>query len=231
MAKKYVSNKDESVRIFKSDFLEAFTYVHPAVPHILFIPVIVFTIYQSYSRGLGAGTIALMFVAGILIWTVAEYFVHRYIFHATPQIENEVRDIVATLPPGEPAFSKIKGFRRKHYFLAHGVHHDFPNDSRRLVMPPSLSIPLAIVFYALFWLVFGPVYGPAGFAGLVFGYLVYDTVHYAVHHFNLRNRLMLYLKKHHFRHHYQDSTRDYGVSSPLWDLILGTWDQKVRQRG
>jgi sterol desaturase/sphingolipid hydroxylase (fatty acid hydroxylase superfamily) len=51
-----------------------------------------------------------------------------------------------------------------------------------------------------------------------------------VHHHSLRSPLLLYLKKHHFRHHYQDSTQDFGVSSPLWDLILGTWDEKVRQR-
>jgi sterol desaturase/sphingolipid hydroxylase (fatty acid hydroxylase superfamily) len=230
MARKYVSNKDESVRIFKSDFLERFTYVHPAVPHIIYIPVISFTLYLSYSRGLSALAIAGMFFAGILVWTVAEYFVHRYAFHATPQIEAEVRDIVATLEPGEPAFAKITGLRHKHYFLAHGVHHDFPNDSKRLVMPPSASIPLAILFYVLFWLVFGSTFGPAAFAGLVFGYLVYDTVHYAVHHFNLHGRVMLYLKKHHFRHHYQDSTNDFGVSSPLWDLILGTWRREVRER-
>jgi sterol desaturase/sphingolipid hydroxylase (fatty acid hydroxylase superfamily) len=230
VAKKYISNKDESVRIFKSDFLEAFTHVHPAVPHVLFAPVIAFTLYQSYARGLGAGAIALTFVTGVLVWTVAEYFVHRYVFHATPQIEEEVRDIVTSLAPGEPAFSKIPGVRRKHYFLAHGVHHDFPNDSRRLVMPPSLSIPLAAVYYILFMFTVGATYGPAGFAGLVFGYLVYDTVHYAVHHYNLRSPVLLYLKKHHFRHHYQDSTQDYGVSSPLWDLILGTWDEKIRQR-
>ena len=230
MAKKYASNKDESVRIFKSDLLEAFTRVHPAVPHVIFVPVIAFAIYQSYSRGLGAGAIVLTFVAGILVWTVAEYFVHRYVFHATPQIEEEVHDIVTSLSPGEPALSKITGFRRKHYFLAHGVHHDFPNDSRRLVMPPSLSIPLAVVFYILFLVTLGGASGPAAFAGLVFGYLVYDTVHYVVHHHSLRSPLLLYLKKHHFRHHYQDSTQDFGVSSPLWDLILGTWDEKIRQR-
>ena len=40
MAKKYVSNKDVSVRIFRSGVLEWFTHVHPAVPHVLYIPLI-----------------------------------------------------------------------------------------------------------------------------------------------------------------------------------------------
>ena len=35
MPKKYVSNKDESVRMFQSGFLEWFTYVHPIVPHVI----------------------------------------------------------------------------------------------------------------------------------------------------------------------------------------------------
>ena len=39
--------------------------------------------------------------------------------------------------------------------MIHGVHHDHPNDPLRLVMPPSASVPLALVFCAVFWLVLG----------------------------------------------------------------------------
>jgi 4-hydroxysphinganine ceramide fatty acyl 2-hydroxylase len=223
MAKKYVSNKDVSVRIFKSDLMEFFSHVHPAVPHMIFIPVLAFMFYLGNSRGVEFGRIGLMFISGLLLWTVAEYFVHRFIFHSPPELEDRVREIVAGLPDGEPALQHLKSFRQKHYFLAHGVHHDFPNDTKRLVMPPSLSIPLAIVFYAAFRLIFGAGDAPALFAGFLAGYLIYDTVHYAVHHFSLKGRLMLYLKKQHFRHHYGDSTRDYGVSSPLWDVVMGTF--------
>ena len=223
MAKKYVTNKDYSVRIFKSGFMELFSHVHPAVPHLIFIPVLGLMFYLSYSRGLDVSRIGLLFLGGVLLWTVAEYFVHRFVFHSPPELEDEVREIVAALPDGEPALQHLKTLRQKHYFLAHGVHHDFPNDTKRLVMPPSLSIPLAIVFYALYRLIFGAGDAPALFAGFLFGYLIYDTIHYAVHHFSLKGQLMLYLKKQHFRHHYGDSTRDYGVSSPLWDVVMGTF--------
>jgi len=225
MAKKYVSNKDESVRMFKSDFMEWFSHVHPAVPHIIFIPVILVTLYLSYSAGTAPLSIVLLFLAGIILWTFVEYLAHRFIFHAGPQIEGEVREILAGLEPGEAAFPKMKGFRQKHYFVAHGVHHDFPNDTRRLVMPPSLSVPLAVIFFGLFWLLLGSSTGPAVFAGFVFGYLIYDTVHYAVHHFQLHGRITLYLKKQHFRHHYQNSECDYGVSSPFWDMVFRTWSK------
>jgi hypothetical protein len=222
MTKHYVSNRDVSVRIFKGDFFEWFSHVHPAVPHVIFIPVIGYMIYSSYVHGVQAGRIGLLFVAGMFLWTLTEYFVHRFIFHTTPEMEEEVRNTVSQLGPGEPALRKLAGLRQKHYFLAHGVHHDFPNDTKRLVMPPSLSIPLAVVFYVAFRFLFGVGSGPGLFAGFVFGYVIYDTIHYAVHHFSLHGRILLYLKKHHFRHHYQDCRKDFGVSSPLWDVVLGT---------
>jgi sterol desaturase/sphingolipid hydroxylase (fatty acid hydroxylase superfamily) len=227
MAKKYVSNKDESARMFRSDFLEAFTHVHWTVPHMIFIPVILGMLFWSYRLGMPWDTAALMFGAGILIWTFAEYLVHRFAFHAAPEVEDEVRETLMALDTGQPSLAAIKGWRQKYYFIAHGVHHDFPHDSKRLVMPPSLSIPLAVAFFLLFRLIFGAMYAPAAFAGLVLGYLVYDTIHYAVHHFSLRGRILLYLKKHHYRHHYQNSRKDYGVSSPMWDLVFGTWNRKA----
>ena len=228
MAKKYVSNKDVSVRIFRNGVLEWFTHVHPAVPHMLYIPLILAMFYLSSINGAGAGRLGLMFLGGVMLWTIAEYFVHRFAFHAGPEIEDEVRQIVESLPPGTPALGALRNFRQKHYFLAHGVHHDFPNDTRRLVMPPSVSVPLAVVFFLLFTQLLGMGDGPAVFAGFGLGYLVYDTIHYAVHHFSLHGRVLLFLKKQHFRHHYQDSTRDFGVSSPLWDVVMGTFGRATK---
>ncbi len=222
MARKYVSNKDESLRIFESDFNERLSYVHPAVPHLIFMPAIGVMLYLGYANGIPVGRLAGLFGLGALLWTLAEYVVHRFVFHSTQELEDQVQGVVGSLEPGEPAFPKMKGWRMKLYFLAHGVHHDFPNDSRRLVMPPSVSIPLAVIFLAAFRLAFGAAASGAVFAGFVSGYLVYDTIHYAVHHFSLHSRIMLYLKKKHFRHHYQDSTKDFGVSTSLWDVILGT---------
>jgi hypothetical protein len=225
MAKQYVSNEDVSVRIFRSDVLEWFSHVHPAVPHVLFWPLVLVMLWLGAERGVTPGGLALLFVAGVALWTVAEYIVHRFTFHAGPTIEGQVREIVAGLKPGEPALRAMRTLRQKQYFLAHGVHHDFPNDTRRLVMPPSVSIPLAVVFYALFTWIFGRADGPAVFAGLVSGYIAYDTIHYAVHHFSLHGRVTLFLKKHHFRHHYQDATKNFGVSSPLWDVVVGTYSR------
>jgi len=222
VAKHYVTNEDVSLRIFRSSFLEALTQVHPVVPHLLFLPTIGWLLYLSAGTGLGLGQQAGGFLGGILIWTLAEYLVHRFVFHSTEQIEVDVRNVLKELPPGEPALGAIKGWRHIFYFFAHGIHHDYPRDSRRLVMPPSVSIPLALLFWFGFRALLGPTWTPAVFAGFLLGYLAYDTIHYAVHHFSLRSPVMLYLKKLHYRHHYGDPASDYGVSNPLWDFVFGT---------
>lgn len=222
MAKKYVSNRDESVRIYGSEWLERLTHVHPAVPHVIYLPVVILAVLAGLSEGLTPLAVGFWFSMGILLWTLVEYLIHRYVFHVSPDFEQTVHRVVQSVPKGEPVFPRLRSWRQRVYFLAHGVHHDYPSDARRLVMPPVVSLPLAVAFFGLFRLVLGPGAGPALFAGLVSGYLAYDTIHYLVHNGRARGPVLAYLKKKHYRHHYGDSTRDYGVSSPLWDVVLGT---------
>ena len=54
------------------------------------------------------------------------------------------------------------------------------------------------------------------------GYLFYDYTHYYVHHFVPRSQLGKQLREQHMRHHFQDHRYGFGVSSPLWDAIMGT---------
>jgi sterol desaturase/sphingolipid hydroxylase (fatty acid hydroxylase superfamily) len=205
MAKQYVSNKDETVRLFQNDFMEFWSRVHPSVPVILYLPLIAYLFYWAATNPLlSAGSIALLFVTGWFAWTLTEYVLHRFVFHFTPRGE----------------------WQQRIFYLFHGIHHDYPNDSRRLVMPPVVSIPLAVIFYALFnWLLGKPHVAPF-FAGFVFGYLCYDMIHYAVHHLPLNHGVALFLRQYHIRHHFQDSERSYGVSSPIWDYVFGTKPQQ-----
>jgi sterol desaturase/sphingolipid hydroxylase (fatty acid hydroxylase superfamily) len=108
------------------------------------------------------------------------------------------------------------------HFIFHGVHHDYPSDSRRLVMPPSVSIPLATLFYFLFRFLIGDISVHPFFAGFLTGYLFYDITHYAVHHFNMHSKFWLAIKNHHIKHHFQDPDKGYGVSSPIWDYVFRT---------
>ena len=67
-------------------------------------------------------------IGGYLLWTLAEYWIHRVIFHFEPE----------------------EGIGARLHWMVHGVHHDHPNDPLRLVMPPAASVPLALIFYAAF---------------------------------------------------------------------------------
>ena len=199
MPKNYISNDSQSTRMFKSSFMESLSKVHYTVPLFIYVPVIGFFIYRSFFvKHNTAGWFFIYLLAGIFIWTITEYLLHRYIFHFVP---------------------KSKWGLRLH-FIFHGVHHDFPRDAKRLVMPPSASIPLALLFYLLFlWLVPARMMD-AFFAGFLIGYLVYDMTHYAIHHGNFKSSIMKSIKQHHMLHHYSDSTKGYGVSSSLWDILF-----------
>src|SRR3974390_192420 len=121
----------ETCRMFESDFLERFSRIHPATPFVVWLPVAAFFVVRSALRhDLGALGIAGMFLLGIFAWTLAEYFLHKYVFHWT----NDT-------PRG-----------KRIHFLLHGVHHDYPNDKDRLVMPLPTSVPLAVIFYPLLYL-------------------------------------------------------------------------------
>jgi len=201
MRKLYVSNKDESVRLFKNGFLELFTKVHFSIPIITYLPVIGYFIYLSVLQPeMSWVVISVLFLVGAFAWTFTEYFLHRYVFHYHPTSE----------------------WGKKIHFLMHGVHHDYPNDSKRLVLPPSVSIPLALLFYYLFEWTFPGNYNWPFFAGFVTGYLIYDMMHYAIHHVDLKGEWWAALKTHHLKHHFKDPDKGYGVSSPIWDIIIGS---------
>lgn len=226
MAKNFVSNDDVSVRMFRSGFVERFTHVHPAVPHVIYVPVIA---YLLWSARAAPGHAALLFVVGLFVWTFVEYVMHKHVFHAPDRVMDETHAVVAALRREEPVIPALPGWRHVIYFIAHGVHHEYPSDSTRLVMPPGASIPLALLFYALFHALAGPAATPPLFAGFLVGYLIYDTVHYAVHHPGLPTAWGRYLKKRHYGHHFVDPDRDYGVSSPVWDAVFGTLTRAERR--
>lgn len=227
MPKHFVSNDDVSVRMFRSDFLERFSHVHPVVPHVLYLPVVTWLLWTAPTTVRGS---AALFVGGLGLWTLVEYVMHKHAFHAPDDVMAETHEVVARLRRDEPVMPALPGLRHKIYFLAHGVHHEYPSDTTRLVMPPGASIPLALAFWVLFRLLAGPAHTPALFAGFLVGYLIYDTVHYAVHHPGLPTAFGRYLKKRHHRHHFVDPDRDYGVSSPIWDAIFGTLTAEQRAR-
>ncbi|MFT3933467.1 MAG: sterol desaturase family protein [Chitinophagaceae bacterium] len=199
MPKNYISNDSASIRMFKNGFMESLSKVHYSVPLFIYIPVIAVFIYRAFAVAQnGIGWFFIYLFAGLFIWTITEYILHRYVFHFVP---------------------KSKWGLRLH-FIFHGVHHDYPRDAKRLVMPPSASIPLAVLFYFLFLWLLPAAWMNGFFAGFLIGYLIYDMMHYAIHHANFKNGILKHIKQHHMLHHYSDATKGYGVSSSIWDIFF-----------
>jgi sterol desaturase/sphingolipid hydroxylase (fatty acid hydroxylase superfamily) len=179
------------------------------VPLIIFLPIISYLWYLAITGGqIGWMMMGAWFLGGIFVWTITEYVLHRFVFHYEF--------------PGK--------LGKRLHFIFHGVHHDYPNDSWRLVMPPAVSLPLASLFYFLFRnLVEGDAFFPF-FAGFLAGYLFYDLLHYAIHHAPMKGKIWMMLKTHHLKHHFKDPDKGYGVSSTFWDIIAGTQFQNSKDR-
>jgi dihydroceramide fatty acyl 2-hydroxylase len=190
-----------SARMFRSDFFEWFSHVHPATPAVLFLPVVAFALYQAIGPHQQAvGTALGWLVVGYLAWTLFEYWFHRLFFHL-----------------------RVRGPRTERvYFFIHGVHHDWPWDRTRLVMPPSVSISIGVIAYGLHRAVFGAQQMWAPFAGFVLGYVIYDSVHWYVHAGKPSHWLGKWLRREHLVHHFKDSGSRFGVSCPWWDKVFRT---------
>jgi sterol desaturase/sphingolipid hydroxylase (fatty acid hydroxylase superfamily) len=197
-----------SPRMFESNTLDRLSRVHPAVPVVIFVPAIGILASFAFARLSAFAAIGLV-VAGYLFWTLTEYWIHRAIFHFEPE----------------------EGLGARFHWIIHGVHHDHPNDPLRLVMPPSVSVPLSTLFCLAFWGVLGtPYWYPFG-AGFLAGYLLYDMTHYYLHHHKPRTRAGRWLRELHMRHHFQDDTTGFGISAPYWDRVFGTYSERRRRAG
>jgi sterol desaturase/sphingolipid hydroxylase (fatty acid hydroxylase superfamily) len=190
-------------QVMKNSFLERyFATSHWAMPGLWFIPVITACLYWSLSvKALSPLKVGVFFVIGMLAWTFVEYWLHRWLFHL-------------------PAAKNLK-IREVQYML-HGYHHDFPDDPGRLVAPPVLSWPIALPLAVLYAAVFGD-WWTAFYGGTVAGYLGYDWMHYYTHHAVPKNPLGRFMRRFHLEHHFRHAHSQFGLSSPLWDLVLGTF--------
>jgi sterol desaturase/sphingolipid hydroxylase (fatty acid hydroxylase superfamily) len=197
MSAKFVSNKDETTRLFENPILEALSHVHPITPFVVYVPITLILISMSWNMTILA--LVMSVISGLVFWTLFEYLLHRFVFHYTP---------------------KTQWGKRFHYFT-HGIHHDYPKDSTRLVMPLGVSIPLAGILYLPFYL-FAGLWGHAFFAGFLFGYMCYDAMHFAVHHLQFNGKIGRFMQAYHMKHHFHDDHNSFGVSSPLWDIIFST---------
>lgn len=181
--------------------MEKLTYVPPIVPALIWLPVVAYCLLAGvFSAKLTLLSALLIAFLGLLFWTLAEYVLHRFIFHFRPR----------------------NHFQERISFLIHGIHHDDPQDARRLLMPPVAGIAIAAVFYAGFYLSMGITYCNPFFSGFILGYLAYDYTHFAVHFMRPKSKFMQALKHNHMQHHFVSPELRYGVSNMFWDHVFKT---------
>src|SRR5690349_13078480 len=116
--------RPSTCQMFETPLIERFSRIHPASPFVFWLPMLGYAGYRAWSNGVGVGTGVGLFLLGVLLWTFAEYMLHRYVFH----------------------YNGPQEWQRRMHFIIHGVHHDFPSDTGRLVMPLGASIPMGVGF-------------------------------------------------------------------------------------
>ncbi|MBC6991216.1 sterol desaturase family protein [Hymenobacter sp. BT491] len=197
-----------SARLFENPMLERLSHTHIALPVGIFLITAVVSLYYGLTRGLVTGLSAFgLFLVGWFLFTFVEYLVHRYVYH-----------IPATSPG-----------RAKFQYTMHGVHHEYPKDKTRLAMPPIITVFVASLLFFIFRFTFGN----ASFgilAGFVFGYALYLFVHYAIHVYAPPKNFLKVWWHHHAQHHYRQDEIAFGVSSTLWDHIIGTMPDRVAKK-
>jgi sterol desaturase/sphingolipid hydroxylase (fatty acid hydroxylase superfamily) len=192
------SLQEQRIRLFRSDFLERTTMVSPVAFLLTWAGMLVLAVYASWgaaSLGASIGLAAL----GLFLWSLFEYAMHRFVFH----------------------MKLTSNLGRAFLFLSHGNHHTQPNDAMRNIMPPLVSVAICGTVWLVLYIVAGPI-GSTIFIGFGAGYVIYDSVHYAVHQFPLRHGLLGRLKRHHIRHHYAHEEGNFSITAIFWDRVFGT---------
>ena len=194
-----IHNKGQA-QLFKNNYLEYLTKTHPLVIWGMYLPVLILLPYYSLNTlSFDVIKVALVFLGGMFFWSLFEYVMHRFVFHYVAESEQG----------------------KKLNYILHGNHHEYPRDKERLFMPAAPSLIISSILFLLMYLALGKNVFPF-FPGFMFGYLIYGSMHYAIHAWNPPFKWMKGLWRNHHLHHYKQQQRGFGVSSTLWDHVFGT---------
>ncbi len=150
-------------------------------------------------------SLALSAGAGVALWSFAEYVLHRFLGHDRRTWPNP-------------------------FATEHTRHHsegDYFAPSWKKALVALVAVPLvASLASLLVGITLGSVFG----VSFVAMYLVYEWVHHRAHTHRGIGAYGRYLRRHHFHHHFGNPYSNHGVTSPLWDLVFGTFEAPGRIR-
>jgi 4-hydroxysphinganine ceramide fatty acyl 2-hydroxylase len=148
------------------------------------------------------GELLWLFPLGVLIWTLLEYGLHRFVFHVrVPLTSPRLRAIVNS--------------------SQHLEHHASPRDRSRVLVHPVFGMVVSLIVYGILYASLGNLFEAAGvMSGVWAGFLYYEAVHYRVHFSLSPSGLIGWQRRAHFYHHFTNNKRSFGVTSPLWDYVF-----------
>jgi sterol desaturase/sphingolipid hydroxylase (fatty acid hydroxylase superfamily) len=175
---------------------------HPIVPSLIFGGMSLGYIFlvQRFHPFTLAGLLGSLGI-GVLLWTLVEYSLHRFMFHYSPKRE-----------PWRTIFGSLH--------LEH--HRDTQNPGLILAPPTASCIYSLLIFAILFAVTWNWALSLLFLAGINLGYIFYEWIHYGVHCFNWNRGLLGYYKRNHFHHHFKEADKRFGITSPLWDHLFRT---------
>jgi cyclopropane-fatty-acyl-phospholipid synthase len=133
---------------------------------------------------------------GVLMWTMLEYLLHRFLLH------------------------RVEPFRRWHL-----SHHQRPQALICTPTPVSALAFATLVFAPALWL-FPRAQALPTCLGILLGAFVYSMVHHAMHHGPARGPWLRQRMRWHALHHRAGELACYGVTTSLWDRLMGTVAQQ-----
>src|ERR1051326_1956795 len=149
--------------------------------------------YRSYSQHPGVDLVKSL-TAGVVIWTLLEYIFHRFLLHA------EFRS------------ATLRAFVNE----SHLNHHAAPRDRDQILVKPMFALVTSGVIYAVLLAISRDLYLASGtMTGIWLGFLYYEAVHYRVHLSLVHSAILNQQRRAHFYHHFSDSQKCYGVTSPV----------------
>ena len=140
---------------------------------------------------------------GIVLWSLLEYGLHRFIFHIQIPVRNpRLKELVNS---------------------SHLAHHASPRDPTRVLVHPVYGLVVSSILYGLIYILSRSLFSTAGVVtGIWAGFLYYEAVHYRVHFSLAGSGFVARQRRVHFYHHFTNNKRCFGVTSPVWDYVFGT---------
>ncbi len=130
-------------------------------------------------------------------WSLAEHLIHENLGHR---------------------FAKTRNAFSREHVRHHATTSYFAATSKKVAAAALTTAVIAPVAIHVAGLSIGAAYT----AGFVATYASYEILHRRAHTHPPKTRYGRWLRRHHFHHHFHNPAVNHGVTSPIWDHLMGT---------